>query len=92
MGQNNIFRCCETIDETQKILGELHEGFGGGHFIVDTIAKKIIDVGYWWPKLVRDVFEFYRSCDACQKTRGLATQSLAKLVATLPKEPFMKWD
>jgi hypothetical protein len=49
MGQDNKFICCETIDETQKILGELHEGFGGGQFVTNTIAKKILDVGYWWP-------------------------------------------
>jgi hypothetical protein len=39
---------------------------------MDIIAKKILDVGYWWPKLLHDASEFYRSCDACQRTRGLA--------------------
>ncbi len=34
---------------------------------------------------------YYRSCDACQRTKGLVTRSLAKLVMNLPKEPFMKW-
>jgi hypothetical protein len=29
--------------------------------------------------------------DACQRTGGLAFQSLAKLVTSFPKEPFMKW-
>jgi hypothetical protein len=37
------------------------------------------------------VHDYYRSCDACQKTRGLATQNLVKLVTSLPKETFMKW-
>jgi hypothetical protein len=35
--------------------------------------------------------DYCRSCDACQKTRGFATYSLAKLVTSLPEEPFMKW-
>jgi hypothetical protein len=30
------------------------------------------------------VHDYYKSCDACQKIGGLATQSV-------PKEPFMKW-
>jgi hypothetical protein len=34
--------------------------------------------------------DYYGSCDACQKTGGLATQSLAKLVTSFLKEPFMK--
>jgi hypothetical protein len=37
------------------------------------------------------VHDYSRYCDACQRIGGLATQSLAKLVTSLPKEPFMKW-
>ncbi len=48
-------------------------------------------MGYWWPTLYKDVHDYYRSCDACQRTGGLSTQSLAKLVTSLPKKPFMKW-
>jgi hypothetical protein len=90
MGQNNKFTCCVTIDETQKILQELHEGFNGGHFAVN-IAKKILNVGYWWPMLFHDVFELCKSCDACQRIGGLVIQSFAKLVTILLEEPFMKW-
>jgi hypothetical protein len=42
MGQDK-FRCYVTTNETQMILRELHEGFGGGHFVVDITAKKIFD-------------------------------------------------
>jgi hypothetical protein len=41
--------------------------------------------------MYRDMHDYYRSCDACQRTRGLTIQSLAKLITSLPKEPFMKW-
>ncbi len=41
---------------------------------------------YW------DMHDYYRSCDACQRTRGLTTQSLAKLVTSLLEEPFMNED
>jgi hypothetical protein len=43
MGQNNIFRRYVTTNEAYKILWELHERFGGGHFVVDITTKKIID-------------------------------------------------
>ncbi len=42
-------------------------------------------------KLHEDVHGYCRSCDACQKTRGLATQSLPKLVTSFLEEPFMIW-
>jgi hypothetical protein len=73
------------------ILRELHEGFGGGHFVVNIITKKILDVGYWWPKLFNDASKFYKSCDAHQRVGGLAMQSLVELVTLLPKEPFINW-
>jgi hypothetical protein len=41
--------------------------------------------------MYKDVHDYCRSYDACKKTRGLVTQSLAKLVTNLPEEPFMKW-
>jgi hypothetical protein len=41
--------------------------------------------------MYKDMHDYYKSCDACQKIGGLAIQSLAKLVISLPKEPFMKW-
>ncbi len=50
-----------------------------------------MDVGYWWPTMYKDVHDYYKSCDACQRIGGLITQSLAKLVTSLPEEPFMKW-
>jgi hypothetical protein len=41
--------------------------------------------------MYKDVHNYYRSYDACQRTRGLAIQSFANLVICLLKEPFMKW-
>jgi len=41
--------------------------------------------------MYKDMHDYYKSCDACQRTKGLATQNLAKLVTSFPKEPFMKW-
>ncbi len=59
---------------------------------ISTHRGRYLDVGYWWPTLYKNVHDYYKSCDACQRTSGLVTPSLAKLVTTLPKEPFMKWE
>jgi len=72
-------------------MNELHEGPSKGHFAIKIMQRKILDVGYWWPIMYRDVHDYCRSCDACQKTRRLTTQSLAKLVTSFLKEPFIKW-
>jgi hypothetical protein len=54
-------------------------------------AEKVLDARYWWPIMYRDVHDYCKSCDACQRIRGLTTQSLTKLVINLLEEPFMKW-
>jgi hypothetical protein len=54
-----------------------------GHFVADITSKKILDAGYWWPTLFKDIDEFCRSCDSCQRIGGLKAKSLAKLVMTL---------
>jgi len=72
-------------------MKELHERLLGRHFAIGIMQRKILDVGYWWSTMYRDMHDYYKFCDACQKARGLATQSLAKLVTSLLQKPFMKW-
>jgi hypothetical protein len=73
------------------VLRKLNEGPLGGHFATEIMQRKMLDVRYWWPTLSINVNDYYRSYDACQRTRGLAIQSLAKLVINLLEEPFIKW-
>jgi hypothetical protein len=47
------------------ILQELHSGVGGGHFSSNTMVRKILDVGYWWPTMNRNVHEFCPTYDFC---------------------------
>jgi hypothetical protein len=41
--------------------------------------------------MYRDVHDYCRSFDACQRIGRLAIQSLTKPVTSLLEEPFMKW-
>ncbi len=81
----------DKISSSEIVLKELHEKVARGHFVVDITTKKILDVGYWWPTLFKDIHDFCKSYDSCQKIRRVETKSLTKLVITLPEEPFMKW-
>ncbi len=93
MTQNLSFlkrELCIEWDKITKYVG-LHEGVDGGYFVAYIIAKKILDVRYWWPILFKDTHDFYKSCHNYQKVGGLKTKNLDRLVTTFPKEPFMKW-
>jgi hypothetical protein len=41
--------------------------------------------------MYRNVHEYCRSYDACQRTRGLAIQSLTKLITSFLEKSFMKY-
>jgi hypothetical protein len=73
------------------VMRELHEGPSKGHFTIEITKRNILDTRYWWPTLYRDVNDYCISCDGCQRIGGSVIQSFAKLVTSLPKEPFMKW-
>lgn len=45
-----------------------HDGFGGGHFGVEITLRKILQRGLWWPTLFRDVHNYVKTCDVCQRT------------------------
>jgi hypothetical protein len=63
----------------------------GGHFSHEITARKILDAGYWWPALYKDVADYCRACDKCQRVGGMANTGLAQLLTSLPTELFMKW-
>jgi hypothetical protein len=63
VGQDNKLCRCLTTLEAQVDLKELHKGVARGHFVVDIIAKNIMDASYWWPSLLKDTHEFCKSCD-----------------------------
>jgi hypothetical protein len=91
MGQVNRLQWCLTTAETQMVMRELHEGPLGRHVVTEISQRKILDARYRWPIMYKDVHDYCKSCDACQRIKRLAIQSLAKLVTSLLEEPFMKW-
>jgi hypothetical protein len=68
MGQDNIMRRCLTTTKAQMVMKELHERPLRAHFVTKIKKMKMLDVGYWWPTLYRDVHDYYKSCDSCQRT------------------------
>jgi len=56
------------------------------------MMRKILDVGYWWPTMNRDVHEFSQTYDLCQQTRNLFAQNMAMLIIILPQNPSKNGD
>ena len=66
MGLYDILRRCILEHERDNIIHKAHYGPTGGHFQADTTAKKIQQLGLWWPTLHRDCKKFVSQCDRCQ--------------------------
>jgi hypothetical protein len=49
-------------------MKKLHERPSRGHFATKITQKNILDIGYWWPTMYKDVHDYYKSYDACQRT------------------------
>nr|GEU42039.1 DNA-directed DNA polymerase [Tanacetum cinerariifolium] len=53
-------------DKAFEILKACHEGPSGGHHGANLTAKKVFDVGFFWPSIYRDAHEMIKTCDTFQ--------------------------
>nr|GEZ31272.1 reverse transcriptase domain-containing protein [Tanacetum cinerariifolium] len=54
-----------------ETLGKISSGSTswttGGHHGANFTAKKVFDVGFFWPNIYRDAYDLVKSCDSCQR-------------------------
>ena len=65
-GADLILRRVPWKEELYKILEENHEGSCGGHFALKITLHKILQEGYVWPTMQKDVYHWCKSCKQCQ--------------------------
>ncbi|GJU53958.1 reverse transcriptase domain-containing protein [Tanacetum coccineum] len=64
---DQIIRRCVHGQEANDILKACHEGPTGGHHSANLTARKVFDVGLFWPTIYRDAHSMIKSCDTCQR-------------------------
>jgi transposase InsO family protein len=84
------YRCLEKGD-VRTVMQAMHEGEVGGHFAKERTTRKILAAGYWWPTLHKDVHQYVRNCDQCQRSGGQRRNQRYTLHPILPLAPFEKW-
>ena len=60
-------RICVREDEMYDILHAFHNEPCGGHFVAKRIIMKILTTSYYWPTLHKDIANYIRKCDKCQR-------------------------
>ena len=53
-------------EELYRVLEENHEGACGDHFAFKITLQKILQEGYVWPSVQKDIHHWCRSCKRCQ--------------------------
>ncbi|MCO5584219.1 hypothetical protein L7F22_038143 [Adiantum nelumboides] len=61
LGADLVLRRVPWKEEVYKVLEENHEGACGGHFALIITLHKILQEGYVWPSLQKDVYHWCRS-------------------------------
>ena len=58
---------CVHPKTSESLLEELHEGICGSHTGGRSLSHRAITQRYWWPNMQKEVQEYVRKCDQCQR-------------------------
>ncbi|MCO5555565.1 hypothetical protein L7F22_009110 [Adiantum nelumboides] len=89
-GKDLVLRRVPLVKEIEKILMSCHDGVCGGHFAQEITSRKILQAGFVWPSLHRDVQHWCKACKACQQA-GDRKLSYGLRFPIFAYNPFEKW-
>ena len=82
---------CIHPEASELILEELHEGICGSHTGGRSLAHWAITQGYWWPNMQKEVLEYAKKCDQCQRFTSNTHQPGGFLNPLSSPWPFAQW-
>ena len=91
-GAYGILRRCVSELEVPTILEICHDSACGEQFLANLLAKKIRRARYFWPTLFKDLHNYVKNCDPCQRYAKNDLRMEMSLHVYVPLVPFEKWD
>ena len=58
---------CVHLEVSELLLEELYEGICRSHIGGRSLLHRAITQEYWWPGMQKEVLEYAKKCDQCQK-------------------------
>ena len=74
-----------------SIISHFDDKPSGRHASGDKTATKILQAGFYWPTLFKDVHAYVRACDRCQRIGGWSRRNEMPLNYILEVEIFDVW-
>nr|XP_009804201.1 PREDICTED: uncharacterized protein LOC104249466 [Nicotiana sylvestris] len=82
---------CLGPHQTRQVLEEVHEGHCGAHMGNRTLVRCLIRVGYYWPTMKKEVVDYVRRYEQCQKYSPMIHQAGELLHSVTSPWLFIKW-
>ena len=64
---SGLYLLCVHPEMSESLLEELHEGICEIHTGGRSLSHRAITQGYWWPNMQKEVQEYVRKYDQCQR-------------------------
>ncbi|XP_076932279.1 uncharacterized protein LOC143597752 [Bidens hawaiensis] len=85
-----LLRCVDA-ESTNNLIIEIHEGICGLHAGPRMVVAKLMNAGYYWPRMHIDAVKVIRKCDSCQRQAPNTLRSKNELVPVTSAWSFQKW-
>nr|XP_009612403.1 uncharacterized protein LOC104105721 [Nicotiana tomentosiformis] len=86
-----LMRRCVPESEINAILHDCHVSPYDGHSAGDKTVAKVLQSGFYWPRVFKDAHEFVRRCDRCQRTGTFTKRHEKPLYGIMEVEIFDVW-
>ncbi|CAL2225506.1 unnamed protein product [Prunus armeniaca] len=77
-----------TSQEKKKFMVEVRKFFWNDPYLFkycpDQTSAKILQCGFYWPRLFKDVYEFCKTCPSCQKLGKITRHYVSKWIEAIP--------
>jgi hypothetical protein len=88
---DGVVRRCIPETEISSVIRHCHAGIYGGHAGTMKTQSKILQAGFYWPNLFKDVHNYIKTCDACQRTGKITRRNEMPKQGILEVELFDVW-
>ena len=91
IGADNLLRRCVTKEESRSILWHCHNSPREGHYSGDKTVEKVLESGFFWPSIFKDLHEHVTQCDQCQRIGSMSRRNEMPLQNIIEVEVFDYW-
>ncbi|XP_015162004.1 uncharacterized protein [Solanum tuberosum] len=88
---DQMMRRCIAEQEATQVLESCDSSPYGGHHGGERTAQKVLQSGFFWPTLFKDVVMFVNGCDQCERMGTISRRHEMPLSNILEVEIFDVW-